>query len=186
VYPITNPKLTGPVSAATHHSASAISEIVLKNFMLARCFWCFFGVLERGGAQVQAKYSEWWMVGLRPGLFCCYHLDHCVLSLRKKLMHSDGSRKVIIESDLTLSCSCGCGRNWQYRYFAGLIGPAAGYGPGDNNSVTTVTGLSPFYANYGFHPRTSWPVELEAMNPTGRNYTHWKVSVHTFCKKALK
>ena len=55
-----------------------------------------------------------------------------------------------------------------------------------NNSVTTATGLSPFYANYGFHPRTSWPVEIEAMNPAGRNYAHWMVSVHAFCKKTLE
>jgi len=55
-----------------------------------------------------------------------------------------------------------------------------------NHSVTTATGLSPFYANYGFHPRTSWPVEIEAMNPVGRNYVHWMVSVHAFCKKTLE
>ena len=30
-----------------------------------------------------------------------------------------------------------------------------------NNSVTTATQMSPFYANYGFHPRTTWPVEME-------------------------
>jgi len=55
-----------------------------------------------------------------------------------------------------------------------------------NNSVTTATGLSPFYANYVFHPRTSWPVEIEAMNPAGRNYAHWMISVHAFCKKTLE
>jgi len=55
-----------------------------------------------------------------------------------------------------------------------------------NNSVTTATGLSPFYVNYGFDPRTSWPVEIEAMNPAGRNYAHWMVSVHAFCKKILE
>ena len=55
-----------------------------------------------------------------------------------------------------------------------------------NNSVTTATGLSPFYANFGYHPRTSWPVELEAMNPAGRNYAHWMTSVHAFCKKTLE
>jgi len=55
-----------------------------------------------------------------------------------------------------------------------------------NNSVTTAMGLSSFYANYGFHPRTSWPVEIEAMNPARRNYAHWMVSVHIFCKKTLE
>jgi len=55
-----------------------------------------------------------------------------------------------------------------------------------NNSVTMATGLSPLYANYGFHPRISWPVEIEAMNPAGRNYGHWMVSVDAFCKKTLE
>jgi len=55
-----------------------------------------------------------------------------------------------------------------------------------NNLVTTATGMSPFYANYGFHPWTSWPVEIEAMNLAGRNYAHWMVSVHAFCKKTLE
>jgi len=55
-----------------------------------------------------------------------------------------------------------------------------------NNSVTTARALSPFYANYAFHPQTSWPVEIEAMNPAGRNYAHWMVSIHAFCKKTLE
>jgi transposase InsO family protein len=55
-----------------------------------------------------------------------------------------------------------------------------------NNSVTTATGISPFYANYGFHPRTNWPVEAVAMNPAGRNYTHWMTSVHNWCKAKLE
>ena len=33
-----------------------------------------------------------------------------------------------------------------------------------NNSVTTATQMSPFYANYRFHPRTTWPVEMEFKN----------------------
>ena len=55
-----------------------------------------------------------------------------------------------------------------------------------NNSVTTATELLPFYTNYGFHPWTSWPVEIETMKPVGRNYVHWMVSVHAFCKKILE
>ena len=54
-----------------------------------------------------------------------------------------------------------------------------------NNSATSAHGLSPFYANYGYHPRSNWPVEVEAKNSAGRNYTHWMVSVHEWCKAAL-
>ena len=55
-----------------------------------------------------------------------------------------------------------------------------------NNSVTTATGISPFYANYGFHPRTNWPVEAAALNPVGCNYTHLITSVHYWCKAKLE
>ena len=41
-----------------------------------------------------------------------------------------------------------------------------------NNSATTATQMSPFFANYGFHPRTNWPVEKESKNPASRNYAH--------------
>ena len=55
-----------------------------------------------------------------------------------------------------------------------------------NNSATTVTQMSPFYANYGFHPYTSWPVEKESRNPASRNYAHWIESVHDLCLKRLE
>ena len=35
-----------------------------------------------------------------------------------------------------------------------------------NNSATKATQMSPFDVNYGFHPRTTWPVEQESKNPT--------------------
>ena len=34
-----------------------------------------------------------------------------------------------------------------------------------NNPATTATQMSPFYANYGFHPQTTWLVEKESKNP---------------------
>lgn len=55
-----------------------------------------------------------------------------------------------------------------------------------NNSVTTATSLSPFFANYGYHPRTNWPVEAEVKNPSARNYAHWMESIHKLCKEALE
>jgi hypothetical protein len=45
--------------------------------------------------------------------------------------------------------------------------------------------MSPFYANYGYHPRTSWPIEAEAKNPGGKNYACWMISVHKLCNDAL-
>ena len=55
-----------------------------------------------------------------------------------------------------------------------------------NNSTTTATQLSPFYANYGFHPRTNWPVEMESKNPASKNYAHWMTNVHELCISRLE
>ena len=55
-----------------------------------------------------------------------------------------------------------------------------------NNSVTTATQLSPFHANYGYHPRTNWPIEMESKNPASKNYAHWMTSVHELCTKHLE
>ena len=55
-----------------------------------------------------------------------------------------------------------------------------------NNSATTATEMSPFFANDGSHPRTNWPVEKESKNPISRNYVHWMESVHKLCVKCLE
>ena len=46
--------------------------------------------------------------------------------------------------------------------------------------------MSPFFGNYGFHPRTNWPVEKESKNPASRNYAHWMKSVHELSVKHLE
>ena len=46
--------------------------------------------------------------------------------------------------------------------------------------------MSLFFANYGFHPQTNWPVEKESRNPASRNYAHWMESVHEICVKRLE
>ena len=55
-----------------------------------------------------------------------------------------------------------------------------------NNSATMATQMSPFFANYGFHLQTNWPVEKETKNPASRNYAHWMESVHELCVKRLE
>ena len=57
-----------------------------------------------------------------------------------------------------------------------------------NNSATMATQMSPFFANFGFHPQTNWPVEKESKNPASRNYAHWMVtrSVHELRVKCLE
>ena len=55
-----------------------------------------------------------------------------------------------------------------------------------NNSATTATQMRPFFANYGFHPQTNWPVEKESKNSASRNYAHWMESVHELCVKRVE
>ena len=55
-----------------------------------------------------------------------------------------------------------------------------------NNSATTATQMSPFFANYGYHPRTNWHIEMESKNPASKNYAHWMESVHELCVKRLE
>ena len=42
-----------------------------------------------------------------------------------------------------------------------------------NNSVTSATGLTPFYTNYGRHPESQYPQRTEVMNPASHAYAHW-------------
>jgi len=49
-----------------------------------------------------------------------------------------------------------------------------------NNSVTTGHGITPFYANYGFHPRSMNPPEEndEPINPASTVYGYWMITIH--------
>src|SRR5690554_3038909 len=55
-----------------------------------------------------------------------------------------------------------------------------------NDSVTSATGLTPFSANYGFNPRSNWPVEVHGKNPASRLYAHWMESVHSHLRENLE
>ena len=54
-----------------------------------------------------------------------------------------------------------------------------------NNSATNAHGMSPFYANYGFHPQTEWMKEREAQNPGATMYAHWMKTIHEQARQAL-
>ena len=42
-----------------------------------------------------------------------------------------------------------------------------------NNSVTSATGMTPFYINYGRHPESQNPQRTEVMKPASHAYAHW-------------
>jgi len=55
-----------------------------------------------------------------------------------------------------------------------------------NNSVTARTGLSLFYANYGFNPKATNPAAVNILNPTSKVYAHWMHTVHDEARKGLE
>jgi hypothetical protein len=55
-----------------------------------------------------------------------------------------------------------------------------------SNSVTSVTGLSPFYTNYGFHPMANNPAAANSLNPASKVYTYWMHNVHEEAREALE
>ena len=55
-----------------------------------------------------------------------------------------------------------------------------------NNSVTTATGLSPFYANYGFHPTATNPAAAHSLNPASKVYALWMHAVHEKTRESLE
>src|SRR5205807_4105841 len=55
-----------------------------------------------------------------------------------------------------------------------------------NNSYTVSTKMTPFYANYGYHPKTIWPIDQEPKNPTSKIYGHWLKSIHQKAAKNLE
>jgi hypothetical protein len=55
-----------------------------------------------------------------------------------------------------------------------------------NNSLTTATEMSPFFATFGFDPQTYCPIEAEEKNAASRNYVYWMTSVHALYCKGLE
>jgi len=55
-----------------------------------------------------------------------------------------------------------------------------------NHSATNAHKMTPFYANYGFHPQTVWMKEREAQNPGATLYAHWMQDIHQQVKQTLE
>jgi hypothetical protein len=55
-----------------------------------------------------------------------------------------------------------------------------------NNSVTSATGLSPFYVNYGYYPIASNPSATAMCNPASNAYAHWMYTIYKSAKLALE
>ena len=55
-----------------------------------------------------------------------------------------------------------------------------------NNSATNADKMTPFFANYAFHPQTEWMKEREAHNPGATRYAHWMQDIHRQAKQTLE
>jgi len=55
-----------------------------------------------------------------------------------------------------------------------------------NNSVTNAHNMTPFFANYGYHPQTEWLKECEARNPGANLYAHWMQTIHRQARQSLE
>jgi hypothetical protein len=55
-----------------------------------------------------------------------------------------------------------------------------------NNSVTQATQLTPFYTNYGYHPKTIWTSSKESKDPASKAYVHWIKATHDRTMQALQ
>jgi len=83
----------------------------------------------------------------------------------------------IIESYLRSYC------NYEQNDWASMLAMAEyAY----NNSKHSVTKISPFYANYGFEARTTWPTEIQFRNPASEMYGHYMTGVHKRLTERLK
>ena len=55
-----------------------------------------------------------------------------------------------------------------------------------NNARSTSTGMSPFYANLGYHPSANNPPDETARNPASLIMAHWMTTVHEEAGRRLK
>ena len=109
------------------------------------------------------------------------NLDVCMRKSTTFRPHTDGQTERINQTHDHYLCQyCNYEQNDWYEML-----PLAEYCY-NTNSITTATQMSPFYANYGFHLRTNWPVEIESQNPASKNCAHWILSVHDLCNSYLK
>jgi hypothetical protein len=55
-----------------------------------------------------------------------------------------------------------------------------------NNSKLSATKITPFYANFGFEPRTNWPTDIQFRNPASEMYGHYMTVLHNRLSEQLE
>jgi hypothetical protein len=54
-----------------------------------------------------------------------------------------------------------------------------------NNSVHSSTQVTPFFANYGYHPRATLLLDTSAPDPTTHDFTRPLAELHQYCKEQV-
>ena len=83
----------------------------------------------------------------------------------------------LIEAHLGAYC------NFEQNDWAEML-PMAEYAY--NNPKHSATKITPFYANYGYEPRSSWPTEVQFRNPASGMYGHYMTSVYDKLRNQLE
>jgi hypothetical protein len=55
-----------------------------------------------------------------------------------------------------------------------------------NNAVTQATQPTPFYTNYGYHPKNIWTSSEETKDPASKAYVHWIKATRDKATQALE
>ena len=58
--------------------------------------------------------------------------------------------------------------------------------PAYNNWAMDAHKITPFFANYCFHPQTEWMKETEGHNPGATMYAHWMQDIHRQVKQTIE
>lgn len=55
-----------------------------------------------------------------------------------------------------------------------------------NNAEASTPKVTPFFANHGFHPMTTWAVDVETKNPASKLDAHWMTAITEYAFENLK
>jgi len=142
--------------------------------IFAREIWKYHGLPTDIVSDRDSRFtSETWkgflqLSGIRPPMSTAFHPQ------------TDGQTERLNQ---TIEAYLRAFVGYEQDNWAGLL-PMADFAY--NNSVTTGNVMSPFYANYGFHPIASNPAAAGPLNPASTLYAHWIHAVHEESARRLE
>jgi len=161
-------KMAHFIGLATNATAKDVADTFLKEV------WKLHGLPSEIVSDMDAKFScEFWeslckALGLKRRMSKAYHPQTDGQTERTNQV-LEGYLRNLINYD----------QNDWYQML-----PLAEYAY--NNLKARAHKLTPFFANYGFHPQTEWMIESEAQNRGGTMYTHWMKTVKGNARTTLE